>query len=77
MKCSNPDCNRCIGLVRYRRWFSRRPYCSRECREDDGARIPILLQEKRNATTYFQLLLLPVEKNQPKPAPVMIRRPTR
>jgi hypothetical protein len=77
MKCSNPDCNRCIGLVRYRRWFSRRPYCSRECREDDGARIPTLLQEKRNATTYFQLFLLPVEKNQPKPAPVMIRRPTR
>jgi hypothetical protein len=78
MKCSNPDCNRCIGLVRYRRWFSKRPYCSRQCREDDGARIPTLLQEKRNATTYFEWLFLqPIEKNQPKPVAAVIRRAMR
>ena len=78
MKCSNPDCNRRIGLVRYRRWFSKRLYCSRRCREDDGARIPALLQEKRNATTYFEWLFLQtVEKTQPKPVPAVIRRASR
>ena len=34
MNCSNPDCNRGIGLVAYRRgWFSNRRYCSRNCRD--------------------------------------------
>jgi hypothetical protein len=76
MKCSNPDCNRCIGLVQYRRWFSKRRYCSRQCRDD--TRVPRLQQEQRNATTYFEWLgLQPIEKNQPKPAPVVIRRVTR
>jgi hypothetical protein len=34
MKCSNPDCNRGIGLVAYRRGrFGKRRYCSRNCRD--------------------------------------------
>ena len=34
MKCSNPDCNRNIGLVAHQRgWFSKRRYCSRQCRD--------------------------------------------
>ena len=34
MKCSNPDCNRSIDLVAYRRgWFSKRRYCSTHCRD--------------------------------------------
>ena len=34
MKCSNPDCNRGIGLVAYQRdWFSNRRYCSKHCRD--------------------------------------------
>jgi hypothetical protein len=34
MKCSNPDCNRGIGLAAYRRgWFSKRRYCSRNSRD--------------------------------------------
>jgi len=34
MKCSNPDCNRGIGLVAYQRgWFSKRRYCSQRCRD--------------------------------------------
>ena len=34
MKRSNPDCNRGIGLVAYRRdWFSKRRYCSKHCRD--------------------------------------------
>ena len=32
MKCSNPNCNRGIGLIRYRRsWFSKQGYCSWNC----------------------------------------------
>ena len=34
MKCSNPDCNRGIGLVAYQRgWFSKHLYCSKHCRD--------------------------------------------
>ncbi len=78
MKCSNPDCNRCIGLVHYRRWFSKRRYCSGQCRDDAVTRLPRALQEERNATTYFEWLFLQrIEKNQPKPIPAVIRRATR
>ena len=77
MKCSNPDCNRCIGLVHYRRWFSKRRYCSRQCLDDVVARVPKPLQAERNATTYFGWLFLqPIEKNRPKPIPALIRRAT-
>ena len=54
MKCSNPDCNRCIGLVHYRRWFSKRRYCSGQCRDDAVTRLPRALQEERNATVCRQ-----------------------
>jgi hypothetical protein len=41
MKCSNPDCNRGIGLVAYRRgWFSKRRYCSKHCRDAFVAHAP-------------------------------------
>jgi len=54
MKCSNPDCNRDIGLVAYRRgWFSKRRYCSKRCRD---AFVPQKLQQKRSVTTYFEWL---------------------
>jgi hypothetical protein len=56
MKCSNPDCNRAIGLVAYRRRsFSRRRYCSRHCRDAfvADASKP---RNKRSATTYFEWL---------------------
>jgi len=34
MKCSNPACNRGIGLVAYQRgWFSKRRHCSKVCRD--------------------------------------------
>ena len=34
MNCSNPNCNRGIGLVSYRRgWFSKLHYCSKHCRD--------------------------------------------
>jgi hypothetical protein len=75
MKCSNPDCNRCIGLVHYRRWFSKRRYCSRQCRDEAVPRAPTVLQEQRNTNTYFEWLFLqPIE---PKPIPAVSRRVTR
>ena len=69
MKCSNPDCNRGIGLVDYQRgWFSKRLYCSKRCRNAFVADAPNL-QQKRSVTTYFdRLFLQPIENPQLKPA---------
>ena len=45
MRCSNPDCNRGIGLVAYRRdWFSKRRHCSTHCRDAFVADAPNLLK---------------------------------
>jgi len=61
MKCSNPDCNRGIGLVAYRRgWFNKRRYCSKQCRDAFVAYAPKLQQER---TTYFEWLFLQLIKN--------------
>jgi hypothetical protein len=71
MKCSNPDCNRGIGLVAYRRgWFSKRHYCSKLCRDAFAADAP-KLQQRENMPTYFEWLFLQPIKNPPlklKPA---------
>jgi hypothetical protein len=74
MKCSNPDCNRGIGLVNYRRGrFSKRVYCSRNCRDALVADAPTL-QQKRIVTTYFEWLFLqPIENPQHKLMPAVIR----
>jgi hypothetical protein len=79
MKCSNPDCNRCIGLVPHRRgWFSKRRYCSRLCRDSFVAHPSKLLPQDRTATSCFDWLFLPpIEKNQLKPIPAVIRRAAR
>jgi hypothetical protein len=79
MKCSNPDCNRGIGLVcHWRGWFSKRRYCSRLCRDAFVAHPSKPLQQERTAMTYFEWLFLqPIEKNEPKPIPAVIRRATR
>jgi hypothetical protein len=73
MKCSNPDCNRGIGLVAYRRgWFSKRRYCSKHCRDAFVADVP-KLQRKRSVTTYCELLFLqPIENPQLKLYPAVI-----
>jgi hypothetical protein len=56
MRCLNPDCNRGIGLVAYRRgWFSKRRYCSKHCRDAVLADAP-KPQQKRSPTTYFDWL---------------------
>ena len=57
MKCSNPDCNRGIGLVHYRRgWFNKRCYCSKNCRDANVADMP-KPQRRHSATSYFDWLL--------------------
>jgi hypothetical protein len=59
MKCSNPDCSRGIGLVRYRRGrLSKRSYCSKNCRDAFVADLPIQSQQERSAMTYFEWLFL-------------------
>jgi hypothetical protein len=70
MKCSNPDCNRGIGLVAYRRgWFSKRRYCSRNCRDAFVAVAP-KLQQKRSTTAYFEWLFeRPILNAQPTLVP--------
>jgi hypothetical protein len=49
MRCSNPDCNRGIGLVAYRRdWFSKRRHCSKHCRDAFVADALNLQQNQKN-----------------------------
>jgi hypothetical protein len=73
MKCSNPDCNRGIGLVVYRRgWFSKRSYCSKHCR-DAFVADATKLQQERSVTTYFEWLCLqPIENSQLKLKPAVV-----
>jgi hypothetical protein len=79
MKCSNPNCNRGIGLVSYRRGsFSKQRYCSRNCRNAFLADLPKPKQSQQepHAMTYFEWLFSqPIYKPQQKlmAAPVRIR----
>src|SRR5580693_715768 len=72
MKCSNPHCNRGIGLVAHRRgWFDKRRYCSKECRDTFVAQRPKISQQERSVMTYVEWLFLqPVEnpRSQSRPA---------
>jgi hypothetical protein len=70
MKCSNPDCNRGIGLVAYRRgWFSKWRYCSKYRRDAFVANAPNL-QQKWSVAAYFEWLFLqPIEDPQLKLKP--------
>lgn len=71
MKCSNPDCNRGIGLISHRRsWFGKRRYCSRKCR--DTFVVPNRQQQQRRAATYFEWLVLEPIEPQPKLKPAVV-----
>jgi hypothetical protein len=72
MKRSNPDCNRGLGLVAYG-WFSKRRYCSRNCRDAFVADVP-KQQQKPSTTSYFEWLFLqPIGNSQQKLMPGVIR----
>ena len=58
MKCSNPDCNRGIGLVAYRRdWFSKRRYCSKHCRDAFMVDAPNLLKRFMPLVAFVGLIV--------------------
>ena len=75
MKCSNPDCNRGIGLIAHRRgWFSKRRYCSRNCRDALAACLPKRSHQEQSASTYFEWLFLqPIVNPQQKLIRAVIR----
>jgi hypothetical protein len=75
MKCSNPDCNRGIGLVSHRRaWFSKQRYCSRNCRDAFLADVPKQSRQELRAMTYFEWLFSqPIDKPQQQLVPALIR----
>ena len=75
MKCSNPHCSRGIGLVAHRcGWFSRRRYCSRNCRHAFVADVPERLHQQQSASTYFEWLFSqPIRNPQQKLMPAVVR----
>jgi hypothetical protein len=63
MKCANPDCNRGIGLVYYRRgWTSTRRYCSMNCRDTVVAGLKQKQHERSGASYFDWLFSQPIEK---------------
>ena len=61
MKCSNPGCNRGVGLVAYQRdWLSKRRYCSKHCRDAFVVDAPNLLKRFVVALAAFVGLIEPV-----------------
>jgi hypothetical protein len=63
------------GLVAYRRgWFSKRRYCSRQCRDTFVAMRPTQSQHEGKVTTYFEWLFLErIENLQQNLKPAVIR----
>jgi hypothetical protein len=75
MKCANPECNREIGLVAYRRgWFSKRRDCSRNCRDPFVAESRS--QKEPSATTHVEWLFLQPSRN-PRQKLLLPTSPTR
>ena len=79
MRCSNPYCNRGIGLLAHRRgWFSRRRYCSRNCRYAFVADVPKRSHLEQSASTYFEWLFFrPIGNPHQKLVPTVIRKTVR
>ena len=64
MKCANPECNRDIGLVHYRRgWFNKRRYCSKNCRDAFVVDLAKQSEQERSAMTYVEWLFFPPIQN--------------
>ncbi len=68
MKCSNPNCNRSIGLISCRRgWFGQGRYCSKRCRDSFAA-------DQARPVTYFEWFLRQlIERTQRRLVPVRSR----
>jgi len=82
MKCSNPDCDRGIGLVSHRRnWFDKQRYCSKRCRDAVASQVTGQQRSRRqqDTTSYFEWLYSqPIGRPQPRPvqAGVRVKSPT-
>jgi hypothetical protein len=78
MKCSNPDCNRGIGLLAHRRgWSGKELFCSTICRDAPAADRLTRSKPTSSAGTYFDWLFIqPVGEPKAKlmPAAVHIKR---
>jgi hypothetical protein len=58
MKCSNPNCNRGIGLVSHQRSsFDKQRFCSKKCRDNFVTEKPKRLRQECLTTSYFEWLL--------------------
>lgn len=75
MKCANPECNRGIGLVHYRRgWFNKRRYCSKNCRDAIVVDLAKQSEQERSAMTYVEWLFFqPIRNPQEKLFPAVTR----
>jgi hypothetical protein len=75
MKCSNPNCNRGIGLVSHRRgWVSKQRYCSKNCRDAFLPDLPKRSRQESRAMTYFEWLFSqPIAKPRQQLMPALIR----
>ena len=75
MKCANPECNRGIGLVHYRRgWFNKRRYCSKNCRDAFAVDLAKQSEQERSAMTYVEWLFFqPIRNPQEKLFPAVTR----
>ena len=63
MKCANPECNRGIGLVHYRRgWFNKGRYCSKNCRDAIVVDLAKQSEQERSAMTYVEWLFVCSER---------------
>jgi hypothetical protein len=76
MRCSNPHCDRGIGLVARRRgWFDKRRCCSKECRDTFAAKRLKMSQQEWSAVTYVEWLFLqPIENPRPKSGRSALRK---
>jgi hypothetical protein len=60
MRCSNPDCNRGIGLVAYRRSWSSKRYCTQHCGDAFVVDAPSLLNRFVVSLVAFVGLIVPL-----------------
>jgi len=75
MKCSNPGCNRGLGLVAYRRGLlGKRRYCSTRCRDTFVVAQPKQSQQERSGPSYFDWLFQqPIENPRATLLPAVVR----
>jgi len=66
MKCAHPGCNRGIGLLSYRRPFTKARYCSKQCRDSCASEAEKPVTDHHPAT-YFEWLFLQPPSADPLP----------